>query len=394
MSKRSHSEVSEESMAEMSEKQDLDDSLITDCLAGTVSCGIKDLAEDVRGRGGIIQRLEEVEAQMADITNDYCELRGDNITMKQQINLLKATVIKKDKEIDDLKKSMTEQKVRGMRKNILLHNIQETKGENCIAIVQLFLEKSTSLHKDEIPYFEFEAVHRLGVQKGEHSRPIFIRCLYMQDKERIMQSLIRYRKEENNKTAFMSNHLPPEVLSKRSINQHLLTKMKLNAGTQDIKVKIDVDKMYVNNELIKPKVIKPTTDEVLNIDKSVIENGNQLPSGVSKQVFERGSSFVAQVFKTTNLKQVREAYLHVLSDPSRAKATHNIMAYQLGDDAGWVDDEEFGAGRFLSTFMAKREMLKNITVVVTRNYGGTHLGTRRFELMRNVTEEAIKKLPM
>ncbi len=212
----------------------------------------------------------------------------------------------------------------------------------------------------------------------------------MQEKEKIMQSLTRYRKEGDNNIPFMSNHLPPEVLSKRSVNQHLLTKMKTNAGPQDLKVKIDVDKMYVNNELIKPRVVKPSTDEILNIDDKTTEKGNQLPSGLSKQVFELGSSFMAQVFKTSNLTEVRTAYLHVLSEPSRAKATHNIL---VAGDSGWVDDGEFGAGRFLSTYLSKREKLNNITVVVTRNYGGSHLGSRRFEIMRNVTEEAIKKLP-
>ena len=63
------------------------------------------------------------------------------------------------------------------------------------------------------------------------------------------------------------------------------------------------------------------------------------------------------------------AYIHVMSDPKRAKTSHNSLGFKVGSDIG-------------------RDKMDNIAVVVTRNYGGKHLGTRRFKLMRRIAAEA------
>ena len=117
----------------------------------------------------------------------------------------------------------------------------------------------------------------------------------------------------------------------------------------------------------------------------------QLQRGVSSIVTEKASSFVAQAYTATNINKVRQAYKHVLTNPTAARATHVIMAYRIGEEEGWVDDEEHGAGHFLTTWLA-RHKLCNIAIFITRQYGGQHLATRRFELMREVATEACKNL--
>ena len=98
-----------------------------------------------------------------------------------------------------------------------------------------------------------------------------------------------------------------------------------------------------------------------------------------------------EAFSCKTLEEVRRAYKRVLSIPEATKATYNILVYKVGKDIGWVDDEEYGAGHFLATWM-EREKLMNVAVVCTRQYGGRHLGTCRFELMREVASEAYLAL--
>ena len=39
------------------------------CVESTVTCSLKYLVKHIKGRGGVEQRLEEPEAQLADLTN-------------------------------------------------------------------------------------------------------------------------------------------------------------------------------------------------------------------------------------------------------------------------------------------------------------------------------------
>jgi len=60
-----------------------------------------------------------------------------------------------------------------------------------------------------------------------------------------------------------------------------------------------------------------------------------------------------------------------------AKATHNTWAFLAVDGPTKNDDGESGAGMVIVR-MLEREQLKNHIVVVTRWYGGKHLGGDRF----------------
>ena len=77
-------------------------------------------------------------------------------------------------------------------------------------------------------------------------------------------------------------------------------------------------------------------------------------------------------------------------DKKIAQATHNIMAWKLkeGGIQGRDDDGEGGAGDRL-LFMLDRQEFEDIVVVVTRWYGGIHLGGARFKIISNCARELI-----
>lgn len=60
-----------------------------------------------------------------------------------------------------------------------------------------------------------------------------------------------------------------------------------------------------------------------------------------------------------------------------ARATHNTWGFQTADGQFKSDDGESGAGMVILR-MLEREGLKDHIVVVTRWYGGKHLGGDRF----------------
>ena len=78
----------------------------------------------------------------------------------------------------------------------------------------------------------------------------------------------------------------------------------------------------------------------------------------------------------------------LLSDRKIARATHNIWAYRAGSVADNDDDGETAAGRLLAELLAMTGAV-NVLCVVTRWYGGIHLGPDRFRHINNVARTLL-----
>ena len=388
--------------------RDLSSSVCEESVAGnmgelsssedTVFAKLDALENDISGRYGVVRRLEELEGQLADLTNDFCEVKAENQRLKSDHVLMKAILAKKDSEIQELKRAVVDQKSRSMRNNILLHNIPEEKGEDCEAKLKEFITKQTTLQTPQVNSMIFERVHRVGPYLGgEQKRPrmIVAKLSSYKDKETIIEAWRQCRSgsklDKSKGSPKVTTHLPQELLEQRSLNFQLVDNIKAVAGPDKVSVKLAYDKAYVNNQPIHPKVTKPSVGDILKITEEETKEALQLQRRVSTTRTERGSSFVAEAIRTSSLNAVRTAYKQVLSDPRRAGAAHNILVYRVGNDLGWLDDGDLGSGRFLASWL-KRLDLQNIAVIVTRQHGGEHLSSRRFELLRQVADEAQKLL--
>ncbi|KAL3460030.1 ribosomal protein S5 domain 2-type protein [Aspergillus heterothallicus] len=128
---------------------------------------------------------------------------------------------------------------------------------------------------------------------------------------------------------------------------------------------------------------------------------------LSEVVTEKKSVFVARAAHVTSLDQA-QAYLDYLlaSDKKVASATHNISAWRIkqqkkkgspsnGGGAGSEliiqdcdDDGETAAGGRLLHLMQLMDVW-DVVVVVTRWYGGIHLGPDRFRIINAVGRDAL-----
>ncbi|KAJ5317985.1 hypothetical protein N7508_002493 [Penicillium antarcticum] len=124
---------------------------------------------------------------------------------------------------------------------------------------------------------------------------------------------------------------------------------------------------------------------------------------LSDIVTEKKSVFVGRVARVESLAQA-QAYLDHLTATDRkvAAATHNISAWRVrqkkteGNGEGettvqdYDDDGETAAGGRLLHVMQLMDVW-NVVVVVTRWYGGIHLGPARFRLINDVGRDALVK---
>lgn len=125
---------------------------------------------------------------------------------------------------------------------------------------------------------------------------------------------------------------------------------------------------------------------------------------LSDVVTEKKSVFLARAVQVENLAQAQAFLDHLTAtDKKVAVATHNISAWRIKQkkeggtsDSGetivqdYDDDGETAAGGRLLHVMQLMDVW-NVLVVVSRWYGGIHLGPARFRLINDVGRDALVK---
>lgn len=113
---------------------------------------------------------------------------------------------------------------------------------------------------------------------------------------------------------------------------------------------------------------------------------NQLENVVQ----DKGSKYSVSGARVSNRDDVAAVLKQLRRKKKYAKATHNTWAV-IFDDGEQVkdDDGESGAGAMMLQ-MLEREAIQNTLVIVTRWYGGVHLGADRFRHVRTCVQRYLE----
>lgn len=96
-----------------------------------------------------------------------------------------------------------------------------------------------------------------------------------------------------------------------------------------------------------------------------------------KIISDRGSRYAVSGGRVQDVAEVRAALVELKRNKRFAKATHHTWGARLGGVAHKDDDGEGGAAQIIVQ-MLERAGLDDHVVVVTRWFGGKHLGGDRF----------------
>lgn len=108
------------------------------------------------------------------------------------------------------------------------------------------------------------------------------------------------------------------------------------------------------------------------------------------------STFQGHLAAVSSVAQVEWVLRHLLEDRRIARASHNIYAYRFWDSQRNVqvsdndDDGEAAAGRQVAALL---ELMgaNDVLVVVSRWYGGVHLGPDRFRYISNAARQLLEQ---
>jgi len=163
-----------------------------------------------------------------------------------------------------------------------------------------------------------------------------------------------------------------------------------------------------NNEVEKEEgvqtFIPPTSkfnQPIRNFPTSIIEDNSNHRSIYKGPPFYppkggQGETMIAHVASVTCYEHVQYVLATLLfHDKKVAKATHNMFAYTFIKEDGTKvsdndDDGEKGSGSKLAALLDMTKV-ENVIVIVSRWYGGIHLGSARFKWIATVARDALEE---
>jgi hypothetical protein len=205
---------------------------------------------------------------------------------------------------------------------------------------------------------------------------------------------------------------PPSILGTESVGQHVPKGM----GSKAVDVVRDVLARVYNPgeaciydllEEVREAIEKAEEDGGVQRDRQdepepppeapqdlTPDLGPEPPWIIAPQITEKKSVFLARVTPVSSPDQAKQYVAHLLAtDKKAAKATHNMTAWRIKgpNDTSYQDcddDGETAAGGRMLHLMQLMDVW-NVMVVVTRWYGGIHLGPDRFRIINTASREAL-----
>ncbi|GFQ83868.1 protein IMPACT [Trichonephila clavata] len=124
------------------------------------------------------------------------------------------------------------------------------------------------------------------------------------------------------------------------------------------------------------------------------EGAEELPTVYhGETIVDRKSVFQGHAATVTSVEQAKKVLIELKRNKKIVNATHNIMAYRITNDTNLIiqDCDDDGESRGGSTLLHLLQIsdVKNVIVVVSRWYGGIHLGSDRFKHISNAARMVL-----
>ncbi|GAX18025.1 hypothetical protein FisN_18Hu239 [Fistulifera solaris] len=146
-----------------------------------------------------------------------------------------------------------------------------------------------------------------------------------------------------------------------------------------------------NNENPDDDEMRLSSNEAVTKTEYLMSPSYQWMTG--EPLLDRKSTFQAHVCNIQSDADVQPALLQLLQSSTKLqRATHNMYAWRVCQDGVWKhdndDDGEDAAGSRLAHLLSVRNE-NGVLVVVSRWFGGIHLGSKRFAHITNVARQIL-----
>ena len=326
--------------------------------------------------------LSEMEKSLKFLTDENKNLTKEVTELKKQLQLTNGLLTKAQAKINCQSETILDLQCRSMRDNIVIKGIPENERETWADTEEKVLGfMKNDLNIQETDASMIDRAHRIGSKIPDKPRPIVVKFASSKHKDTIFKNV---KSLKDKKQFIVQEQFPPEINERR---KRLWPKFK------EAKERAKSDKTYRVNWSLDKLIINGSVHSAKD-DRRVInpeEKHAKVKVKQTNDVTEKNSIFRGHSAHLSRDVSISDVLATLLTDKPVAAADHNIYAYRYGDQEGCCDDGEHGAGlRILKMLQSKG--VDNAIVVVTRWYGGEHLGDRRFKLIDECAEHAVDLL--
>lgn len=231
----------------------------------SLRCELKDEIESVKTNMKDVEKsLEEAWAAIGEIQEEIKANRESKTKLQTEFDSQKAEMVQmKSKqselvdqraEIEDLKARLAEEQEKvialetySRRENLRIMNIPEAPDENCTDIVYDIIENELSINTENM---HIQAAHRVGKARPATSdgtkaspRPIIVRFLLREDRDKVLSVKNRLKKSENYKDVYITQDYARAVQMERKT----LIKAMFKAKEKGLKAKVVNRNLIVDN---------------------------------------------------------------------------------------------------------------------------------------------------
>ncbi|XP_022335963.2 uncharacterized protein LOC111132447 [Crassostrea virginica] len=327
---------------------------------------------------GFAQALKYVYEQAENDSDELYYVKSENVQLRRELGLLRATVINMDRRIKHMDSEITDLRSRSMRDNILIPNLENVPGERLEQLVPQLLRDHLNVND-----VRFVRIHRNSVRGRINSNPVTItgKLVDPGKKNQILQAK-KAKKQGARLPFFITAQEPASVVEERKRLYQITDFLK----GQNIYAKVEKNRITIpNGGKYEEPIPKLEISDALQLDVSQVELLDNIEVVYTQPTKCKGSEIFATGRKVCTMSEISELYKKVNVDPNSVASDHRNLVYRFKDSDGKIqesywDDGEHGVGRRLLQYMRVNKII-NVGVVITRWSGGIHLGPYRFKIM-------------
>ena len=336
----------------------------------------------------IFQNKNTQDATDKKINEQLDNLKDENI-------ILKGLVQKQHTQISTLNDKVAYLTQKSMENNVVISGLEGDigKSEDCVKNVIDFLQGKVQITVAEE---EIMVAHRSATKISDQPRNMIVRCT-LQLKERILNNSKNLKDLLNSKEKpyRINKQLPEHLVEKNRQIREKIKSIKVKEQTlpskERSKIEVKGGEIRVNGDSVKTTHLLQVQPLELFPDKQEKQKWDKIKVTASDVISEGGSDFMSYAVRVTHFSEVKRAYRKIKAlVPS---ASHVIASYKLRNGySGYQDDNEYGAGHRMLAILQDTKNISNIAVFTCRNYGGHHLGYRRFQIMADTVSQVITRI--
>ena len=331
-----------------------------------------------------VKNLVTQEKSNADIILKLQEELKDEKCSKQ---LMSGTIQRMSTVITDMEARITELEKSNNRNSLVLtgfpNNVDRKERKTQIT---LFIKDTLNINA------EIAETYLIG--EGV-DRPVVIVFSSIQDRNSVFYNRTKLKNYSNleDKPFYINELLPPALNEKRRCERQIVNENKRNTA-QKIEMSFARGGLRIQNELYVKKVVEPKPEDFLKLSTEEVKDIMSTKIEVGKQISEMSSTFTGYSIKVKTHQQIRRAYTKMkLGFPG---ARHIMCGYRIeGPEKHFTedacDDGEHAGGQVILNYLTSSRIM-NCAIFVVRQYGGTKIGKKRFDIIRQAAEYAVQKL--